>query len=246
MANQTQVYNCRTPNEWPSDMALSATHFPVFQLTYAIMYGCTSAIEETMLKKLDGVRAEASHPLLLPGIFAEIELVRHTRLVEKSIVDVETTIFELNFELGATHGPERREVERRNQAKRNIWLDLTYLRNSLITWERQLWKMAMHAEDLVKKVQAPTGPPQSDNMQGEGDDRLVRADETVAVGRRIKKRLDIIRDEYDEKIRDCTMRVDGMAMATQWVGGSTTKLHTVLTGEGAQRDSRRNGASHQS
>jgi hypothetical protein len=36
-------------------------------------------------------------------------------------------------------------------------------------------------------------------------------------GERIKVRLAAIRDEYDEKIRDCTMRVDGMAMATQWV-----------------------------
>jgi hypothetical protein len=37
------------------------------------------------------------------------------------------------------------------------------------------------------------------------------------VGEKIQNRLAAIRDEYDEKIRDCTMRVDGMAMATQWV-----------------------------
>jgi hypothetical protein len=36
-------------------------------------------------------------------------------------------------------------------------------------------------------------------------------------GRRIKDRLEAIIDEYEEKIRDCTMRVEGMAMATQWV-----------------------------
>jgi len=172
-----------------------------------------------MLKKLDGIGAGACHQLLVPGIFAEIELVRHTRLVEKSVVDVETMIFELNFESGATQGPERREMERRNQAKRNIWLDLTYLRNSLITWERQLWKMATHAEDLVKGFQAPTGPPQCGNAQGESIERRVSSDESTAVGQKIKQRLDVIRDEYDQKIRDCTMRVDGMAMATQWVGG---------------------------
>jgi hypothetical protein len=212
-------------------MALSATHFPASQLTYAIMYGCTSAIEETMLEKLDGVRTEARHPLLLPGVFAEIELVRHTRLVEKSIVDVETKIFELDFESGATQGPERGEVERRNAAKRNIWLDLTYLRNSLITWERQLWKMTMHAEDLGLNIQVPTWVPQSSNAQGASDGGQVRALETVTVGQKIKKRLDIIRDEYDEKIRDCTMRVDGMAMATQWVG----RLHQTPTFTNRQR-----------
>jgi hypothetical protein len=35
--------------------------------------------------------------------------------------------------------------------------------------------------------------------------------------RKIKDRLQAIIDEYEDKIRDCTMRVDGMAMATQWV-----------------------------
>jgi hypothetical protein len=37
------------------------------------------------------------------------------------------------------------------------------------------------------------------------------------VGQRIGARLGAIREDYDEKIRDCDMRVDGMAMATQWV-----------------------------
>lgn len=37
------------------------------------------------------------------------------------------------------------------------------------------------------------------------------------IGFKIKDRVQAIVDEYDEKIRDCTMRVDGMAMATQWV-----------------------------
>ena len=34
---------------------------------------------------------------------------------------------------------------------------------------------------------------------------------------RIQARVNDVIDEYDEKIRDCTMRLDGMAMATQWV-----------------------------
>ena len=36
-------------------------------------------------------------------------------------------------------------------------------------------------------------------------------------GYKIRVRIQEITDEYDNKIRDCTMRVDGMAMATQWV-----------------------------
>lgn len=41
-------------------------------------------------------------------------------------------------------------------------------------------------------------------------------------GRKIKDRFEAIIDEYEEKIRDCTMRVEGMAMATQWVTSFAT------------------------
>lgn len=37
------------------------------------------------------------------------------------------------------------------------------------------------------------------------------------VGYKIKERLEAIIDENNDRIRDCKMRVDGMAMATQWV-----------------------------
>ncbi|KAI8651033.1 Protein kinase domain-containing protein [Fusarium keratoplasticum] len=53
-------------------------------------------------------------------------------------------------------------------------------------------------------------------------------------GNRIKSRLRDIIDEYHEKVRDCTMRVDGMAMATQWAQGETN-LEIAIA---ASRDSR--------
>jgi hypothetical protein len=33
----------------------------------------------------------------------------------------------------------------------------------------------------------------------------------------IKDRLGALIEEYDEKIEECSMRVDGMTIATQWV-----------------------------
>ena len=36
-------------------------------------------------------------------------------------------------------------------------------------------------------------------------------------GRRIQGRLSTIQDEYEDWVRDCSMRVEGMAMAAQWV-----------------------------
>jgi hypothetical protein len=272
-------------------LALSATHFPQRGLTLALLYGSTFTIEKAILKRLQNISIEASHPLLLPGIFAELELTRHIRLVESSINEVEAKIFELNFQSSNAREHSRRVIESRNESKRTAWLDLTYLRNSLTTWNTQLLKMAEHAENLnrkgyiipdnssllapdllfnkptpeceeeqlkcskiIDKEKLPIKPLQSkakascSELQNSLDHEMTipidqlrdveksesnqdyvnisppyEEDENIylkqmnKIGEKIKARVGVIRDEYDEKIRDCTMRVDGMAMATQWV-----------------------------
>jgi Mg2+ and Co2+ transporter CorA len=101
------------------------------------------------------------------------------------------------------------------------WLDVTYLRNSLITWKTQVAKMSRHVHDY--STEAKENP---------FDDVMVRTvsdpdekDEVTwnqnAVGKRIQRRLDAIYEEYEDKIRDCSMRLDGMAMATQWSHSET-------------------------
>ncbi|KAH7345787.1 hypothetical protein BKA66DRAFT_23185 [Pyrenochaeta sp. MPI-SDFR-AT-0127] len=298
------VYNCRTPNSWDTDLALSATHYPERGLTYAILYGSSFIVEKAILQRLKSISIEAAHPVLLPGIFAELELTRHIRLVEGSINEVEAKIFELNFQSSNARDDCRTEVERRNEAKRTAWLDLTYLRNSLITWSTQLLKMAEHAGMLNREVYriseditplaknvSHTGPGhERDETQVEhptvttGNGRLARQSHLEAnssrsdsqhiflhglsippdpsekpkeseadddyidtslnredpnahlkqmekVGEKIMVRLAAIRDEYDEKIRDCTMRVDGMAMATQWSHSETAVEIALATNQ---------------
>ncbi|KAF9701379.1 hypothetical protein EKO04_001039 [Ascochyta lentis] len=274
------VYSCRTPNSWESDLALSAT---------------------LVLRKLQTIKGEVAHPLVIPGLLTELELSRHTRLVESSITDVETKILNLNVQAETLSRFQPAEIERRNHAKRGAWLDLTYLRNSLITWTGQLKKMIDHAKALesscflesLKTVN--TGlPRQLEDMSSRCNDlepldsyaALMEDDqrkdtgtkipthsigysetqchhnrgrsdidrhesiysstysladaETVyvpqmrTVGAKITSRLISICDEYDEKIRDCTMRVDGMAMATQWSHSETAVDISLAT----SRDSR--------
>ena len=237
-------------------MALSATSFPEKGLTYAILYGCTNSLERTLLQSLRAVGDEASHPLLMPAIFAELELLRHTRQVDINIIDVETKIFALDFEAGATEGPGREDSENRHEAKRSSWLAMTYLRNSLITTNVQNEKISKHAVDLGQEFFNPTGYSGLTYIcegskvicatRKEIDDTLImgedhrslmtgknRSDVEPAflqrmrqVGDKIELRMKTIHEEYEEKIRDCTMRVDGMAMATQWVNPS---IKAVLT-----------------
>ncbi|ORY00553.1 hypothetical protein BCR34DRAFT_546839 [Clohesyomyces aquaticus] len=211
MSEPAYVYNCRTSHAWPTDLALSSTYLPGSGLNFSILYGCPYLIEENIIRRLKHVTSEAAHPLLLPGILTELELQRHKRLVEKMVNKVEAKIYELDFEY-ATLGRSKEDVDERNEAKRSTWLDLTYLRNGLVGWNTQIGKMCEHADELKKKVF---------NMYEAGGPSQ----------KKIKARLAAIRDEYDEKIRDCTMRVDGMAMATQWSHGETNVEIALATNQ---------------
>jgi hypothetical protein len=268
-------------------MALSATHYPRTGLTLGILYGSTFAVEKTMLRRLQSVGFEAAHPMLLPGLCVELELARHTQLIENSANKVETKIFELNFQSGNVARSSRIESEKRNIEKRTAWLDLTYLRNSVTTWSTQLLKIVEHTESLNKdlyndprneatrigEAKCSTEHTGADFSHGttpirveercqllEGGkcdqsnsrnnftsdiigslnqlkdvnmvclheeckdlrpqhckDTDLRRRQMQKVGMKIISRIAAICDEYEEKIRDCTVRVDGMAMATQWV-----------------------------
>lgn len=102
------------------------SHHAQHGLTCAIIYGTAINVEKTILGRLRNVGQEAEHPLLLVGILAEIELVRHTGLVDSMTNEVEAKIHELD-----SRSSDRRD--HRIQSKREVLLNLSYLRNSIIT-----------------------------------------------------------------------------------------------------------------
>ncbi|KAI1086954.1 hypothetical protein F5B19DRAFT_477315 [Rostrohypoxylon terebratum] len=248
----TYIYNCRSTNAWNNDLALTVTHFPNTGLSYAVLFGCPVAIEEEIIRRLSSAGEAASYPLLVPGIFAELERIRHIEILETYVDDIEQKILELDY----PHSIEQidsTEIEKRNRDKRSQWLDMTYLRNSLLTWREQLVKMTRHTEELKETlfetnrdkdihVEDDNIPPvqlelglsdKSEFYDIKKDD--VRQDEihrscAIKVGAKFHDRLQTIIDEYDDKIRECTMRIDGMAMATQWSHGETNVEIALATG----------------
>ncbi|KAI1383039.1 uncharacterized protein F4822DRAFT_90772 [Hypoxylon trugodes] len=224
------VYNCRSTNAWEKDLALTATHFPHIGLTYAMLFGCPISVEDEVIRRLSSIDTAASHPLLMPGIFAELERRRHIGIVEDYIDKIEGLIFELDYQAPAGQQVDGSKSERRNKDKRTQWLDTVYLKHNLINWNTQLGKMAKHADELNDILFKPDGGQQSykessslSNISaGKGtDETKVYNCEMRKIGTKINDRLQIIIEEYEEKARDCTMRIDGMAMATQWFQGET-------------------------
>ncbi|OTB15862.1 hypothetical protein K445DRAFT_22180 [Daldinia sp. EC12] len=269
------VYNCRSTNAWEADLALTVTHFPRSGLTYAVLFGCPKSIEDEVIKRLSYPGIEFSYPLLLPGIFAELEGDRHLQIVEDYMSNIEEKIFELDYQLPVEQQIRSANVEARNKEKRAQWLDTAYLKNSLVTWNAQLFKMTKHVEELRDTLFAPyegrlSSPDNGDiadvgfnarkhlpmklechsecekpckgssSPDGKFETNIGRKEiesrnrRMRMCGVKIDNRLRSIIEEYEDKIRECAMRLDGMAMATQWSHGDTNVEIALATG----RDSR--------
>jgi hypothetical protein len=249
-----------------------------------------------VFERLRNIGVEAAHPLLVPGIIAELELMKHVQLVDNLVSEVEEKVLELNLQPNYARELCRDEVDRRNIAKRTAWLDLKYLSNSLTSWSNQLLKMLENIQLLEREkclewssatdnrgaitsyalpvtLGKETSVDTGETGMGAGGSRLklsqeeqpkfrVEAEEPMNVkhvedaeapasggssetfipemdhnlcakdiqktSKKITGRLMAIREEYEEKIRECTMRLDGMAMGTQWVNSPPPKLVVSL------------------
>ncbi|KAH6693017.1 hypothetical protein VD0002_g1964 [Verticillium dahliae] len=218
---RSYVYNARTSNEWEGDLAMTATYFPCRQLTFGILLGCTETIEDKVIKRLRLVGSDATHPLIPFGIMAEIERSRHIKLVEDSIDGLETNIDQLSERIETRGETSQEEVDRRSRDRKEAWLDAAHLRNVLINWQNQLKHMTRHARLLqsaptINTPQTATTKENGHGLQDTQHNGNLECRTLEASSTRISDRLEAIVEEYDEKIRDSAMRLDGMAMATQW------------------------------
>ena len=316
----SSVIHCRTSNAWGMDLAMTCTFFPHCMLAFATVFGCTPAIEADIRRRVRLGLEEAAHPLLVAGIIAELERIRHAGIVDHNVDKLETRIIELEIIGPDMHHVPEAETSQKNLAKRNDWLDMSYLRNQLVGWNAQLGKMATWAEEfssrsfitgndraadnaaaemaygkpgeasgmdknegkqprqeiIVSSTSQRGGRPQEmdaayqanespsptrsgayesyrspfnegDTFPGKKDnvcsenysllsaygsrifnpeiyqpplseaDMRNRWEHNRRIGQRFAIRFKEIRDEYEDKIRECKMRLEGMAMASQWV-----------------------------
>lgn len=267
--NSLEVYHWRSSNVWENDMALTVTHFPEEKLTYAIFFGYCREREKKISTRLKKAGEDTAHPMVLPGILAELEHIRQMKAVEESIDDLEAQAFLLRNETVTTWQRSNSTAAERNRRKTKAWLDLTFARNLLVGFKSLLIRMLNHIDDVplldnhnrtqtyhrvnqLHNLREPAfrnayqsgtshvrgiGTIVRDESQSwhDGDSRYRGGVDTVTshperineshryqtsiqqAGIRMKDRLITLIDEYDDMIRDCTMRVDNMAMSTQWV-----------------------------
>ncbi|KXJ88267.1 hypothetical protein Micbo1qcDRAFT_166924 [Microdochium bolleyi] len=281
--HEAWIYNVRTTNAWESDRAMTATYFPHNGLTFGVVFGCQAVTAAEIIKRLELAGQDALHPLIVPGILIELERQRHIDVAEHAINEIETRIYQLNPRPDTTDIMDQADMEVLHREKRSKWLDMTYLRNCLASWNDQLTSVGLYLTEIdssrLQRINAASSeetlcreaPSDQETWQhgivqqssyGSSEAELYSGTDTntpivfSVVGARpptcwdscvgsladdqsdttpvhvpsdhlkktsfkIRVRVHALIKEYDNLIRDCTMRIDGMSMATQWAQGET-------------------------
>ncbi|KAK0643152.1 hypothetical protein B0T16DRAFT_415420 [Cercophora newfieldiana] len=277
------IYNCRTSNEWEDDMALSVTHFPAKKLTFALLFGPSRIQQKKIISRLRRAGADTAHPMLLAGIFAELERGRQMEAVDDIINELEEQLTRIGQETVTSWQLSSQTKAERNRQKTEAWLNATFSKNILLANVALLYSMRRHLDEFqvtvnpaLARVRRQQHPHQDDpnhleyrdwrpeTYQSHGstlyspephdyanrppeyitgqetftaepnsirDDEAKYHDALQQASIRMKDRLTSIIGEYDDKIRQCTMEVDGMAMATQWSHGETNMEIATASGE---------------
>ncbi|KAJ4416336.1 hypothetical protein N0V85_002318 [Neurospora sp. IMI 360204] len=72
----------RTSSTLPNDIALSTTYLTETDLNLALFYGCNERQKEDIVRRIRSCDLKHNHPLLLPGLFFELERIRLVDQVE--------------------------------------------------------------------------------------------------------------------------------------------------------------------
>ena len=216
LMSNLKAYNVRASTALEGDIAMSVTTNIAQGLTYAIVYGCSEDVSNDFLVRLRNSALKYSgrafeHPMLMPGLFAEIQRDMHVAIVEKSV----SGLFEYAINLGADTldmVPHAEDVDRdeENSAKRGVdlWLDVSHYRTTVETWMVQLRKMVVHLEELETTAYTNSGTSSNGTAIF-----VVTNTDMIREGKRIKERLLDIINDYDELQRKCTWVMDGTSLA---------------------------------
>lgn len=210
-------FNMRMDGSWPRDLAMSSSTNIVTDMTYALFHGCDEDDVKILTDWLKITCQSAGHPMLLPAIFAELQLRRHKRSCRESW----TKLVTLYAETGQYSDPlsevhplyKSRKPFTVNETTRQIlglYQDTGFL-------EKGLLKTHAGLDQMISQLHPPanTAPkPQQDF--------------TISENARIRGRLQEISSDYQALIAECKVITDGTSLLNSAVSRKSTLLHIQL------------------
>jgi hypothetical protein len=200
-------------HSWPDDLALSATYLYDIGLTVAVIYGCNDKQTKNIVRRLQNSGEAVSYPLLIVGIFTELERERLLDSVEE-LVDR----FLLRTEALSSKTRSWRQIL--NCQGENIG-DLLQLYNDSRNLAKGLGDVKAQLLKLLEHIQELESFPRPNNHCVEFENQVPEIDQQrrkiKQTGSRMHERLLEISEEYDRKIDDCKMVMEDLTVTTQLV-----------------------------
>jgi hypothetical protein len=203
------------------DLAVSSVFYPSSGFTAAVVFGCNQKHREEIVKRITASMSKnwTSHPLLIMGIVAELERERHHKLVREQVGKLIQRMLDLS---------NHEQISTTSKMKKDYygvgsWIDLNQLRSELQRCKIHLARMMEHIDELDGIIAADA--EKLDNNAPIDPSEANWRHACAETGRRMKSRLREIMHNYDTDIRECTMAVDGLALATQMVGHHSKHSH---------------------
>ncbi|KAI3528435.1 hypothetical protein CSPX01_16231 [Colletotrichum filicis] len=216
-------FSARMSSSLPDDLAMSATYIPSTGTTFAVVYGCNDDQMRIIESKVRRAGKQAFHPLMMPGIFEELERARLVERVEDLLDD-----FTLRSEKLETHpwSPDADTDGSKAQQHLSLCVKSQSLMDQIRMAKRQLTKFSKEIDIITTELESLSGVEYIHKSEP-------RATEMAKLGTKMKNRVDDIMIEYDDKIDECQMMIcnTSLAMQTVWnhIARQDSKTNTKMS-----------------
>ncbi|KPM35896.1 hypothetical protein AK830_g10665 [Neonectria ditissima] len=190
---------------------MALTHNPQTGTTFAIVFGCNPVQKRQIERRVaNATQAALTHPLLLPGILAELERKRLGELLEVTL-DRFTLRASGTSRLANTHAGTLHMSEEQMREYLELCYESQNLAKEFKRVKRQLANMVQSCEDMRAFM--------SGRRAKRGDAMLSKPELAALqnIGVKIKVRTLEIIDDYDNRIDECGMVLDNTSITMQTV-----------------------------
>ncbi|KAI1371086.1 hypothetical protein F4677DRAFT_436735 [Hypoxylon crocopeplum] len=235
------VYTARMSSAWDDDIAMSSTYVRRKRLNLAVFYGCNEEQSSDIESRLAKAGSAICHPLLTPGILVELDRSRLSERVESTFDNFvlckealcctsrdPTTIMnqdgESTDEISRLFDLSREYVKGIRAMKQQI--------DRMLQYTTEIENMTVNS--LIKRRRACVNRNKPNMAR-------MRTPDYSNIDLQIRERLLEIGEEYDQKLDQCHMVLDGLSFAAHMASDHVAR-NQVFTNTEITIETRRDNA----
>ncbi|KAI8193046.1 hypothetical protein KHU50_012788 [Colletotrichum sp. SAR 10_65] len=206
------------------DLALSFTYIPSTGSTFAVVYGCTEKQMDDIERRIRTSNEQRNHPLLMSGIFVELERKRLLAAVDQLVDDFTLKSDQLESKPWHVDPNADEDGQKTQKDYLNVCLRSRNLIDHIQASKRQLSKFLDEMNEVADELRS-LGPEANWAESPAMQTKLEK------IGRDMRKRVQDIIREYDDKIDECNKVVCNTSLAMQTVWNHMMRKDSFTTTE---------------